>query len=48
MTAFYDDGTGLCYWCPEFAVGDLYGVPLCERHYELEELQLMRDAGIQL
>lgn len=40
--AFYDDGTGLCFWCPSEAVAEMFGVPLCTTHYEEEEIKLGR------
>jgi hypothetical protein len=38
VTAYYDDGTGLCFWCCEAATADWCGVPLCDRH-AAEEMQ---------
>ena len=32
MSAFYDDGTGLCFWCTKTAVAEWCGVPLCDEH----------------
>jgi hypothetical protein len=40
--AFYDDGTGLCFWCPDKAVDEMYGIPLCDKHYE-QETQILYD-----
>jgi hypothetical protein len=44
--AFYDDGTGLCFWCPKPAVDEWCGVPLCADHYGVEMQQLMQDIGL--
>ena len=41
--AFYDDGTGLCFWCPKPAVDQWFGVPLCDDHYGQETHEFMQD-----
>jgi hypothetical protein len=46
MPAFYDDGTGLCFWCPVIAVGESFGIPLCDKHLAEEERQFYQDIGI--
>jgi hypothetical protein len=46
MNAFYDDGTGMCYWCRQAAVAELFGVPLCPKHYDEEVQKFDRDIGL--
>lgn len=44
--AFYDDGTGLCFWCPEKAVTQWCGVPLCGPHWDKEQTQMQHGMGV--
>jgi hypothetical protein len=46
MPAFYDDGTGLCFWCPKPATGESFGVPLCPEHLDEEEYELHKSIGL--
>ena len=48
MAAFYDDGTGLCFWCRNVAVADWFGVPLCQDHYDIEQQQFFHDFGVMM
>lgn len=43
--AFYDDGTGLCFWCPRLATTDYMGVPLCDKHADEELVKDMVMVG---
>lgn len=45
MSAFYDDGTGLCFWCPQLAITDYMGLPLCDNHADEELAKDMVMAG---
>lgn len=45
--AFFDDGDGLCFWCPDKAITDWCGVPLCEKHWGEEQVQMQRDMGVR-
>jgi hypothetical protein len=44
-SSFYDDGTGLCYWCPKKATTDYCGLPLCDEHADAETLTDQLVAG---